>query len=45
MSESRLKGLALLKIHQAIAVDTNEVVDSFASKHPKRMALADILTD
>ena len=45
MSESRLKGLALLNIHQAIAVDINEVIDRFASKHPRRMALVDILSD
>ena len=45
MSESRLKGSALLNIHQAIAVDINEVIDRFASKHPRRMALVDILSD
>ena len=45
MSESRLKGLALLNIHRTIAVDINEVINRSASKHPRRMALADILTD
>ena len=43
MSESRLKGLALFNIHRAIAVDINEVIDRFAFKYPRRMALVDIL--
>ena len=43
MSESSLKGLALLNIHREIHLDIDEVIDRFAAKHPRRMVLTDIL--
>eukprot|EP00112_Aurelia_sp_Birch-Aquarium-sp1_P017236 Seg3978.1 transcript_id=Seg3978.1/GoldUCD/mRNA.D3Y31 product="52 kDa repressor of the inhibitor of the protein kinase" protein_id=Seg3978.1/GoldUCD/D3Y31 len=43
MSASRLNGLALLNVHREINLDIDYVINRFATKHPRRMALADIL--
>ena len=45
MKENRLKALALLNVHREIHLDINEVIDRFATKHPRRMMLSDILND
>ena len=45
MSENRLKGLAMLHVHREIYLDTNKVIDRFATKHPRRMALKHVLLD
>ena len=39
MSESRLKGLALLNVHRKIHLDTEEIIDQFAQRNPRRMML------
>ena len=39
MSESRLTGLALLNVHREIQFDTEEIINEFAIKHPRRMML------
>ena len=43
MSQTRLNGLALLNIHRDIEVDPNEVLDTFASKHERRLRMSNIL--
>lgn len=45
MSEERLTGLALMHIHKDIDVDIEEIIDSFAQEHPRRMKLDCILKD
>lgn len=39
MGENRLNGLALLNIHPEIIINTEEVVDIYANKHPRRLQL------
>ena len=39
MSESRLTGLALLNVHREIQLDTEEIINECAMKHPRRMML------
>ena len=39
MTETRLKGLALLNVHREIHLDTEEVIDEFAIRNPRRMML------
>ena len=39
MSESRLKGLALLNDHRKIHLDTEEIIDQFAQRNPRQMVL------
>ena len=43
MGQERLNGLALIHAHREIALDLDEIIDLFASKHPKRMRMANIL--
>ena len=43
MGQERLNGLALMHAHHEIALDLDEIIDLFASKHPKRMRMANIL--
>ena len=45
MGQERLTGLALLHIHYDMELDLDDVVDIFSRKHPRRMMLADILSD
>ena len=45
MGQERLSGLALMHINYSMEIDLDEVINIFARKHPRRMALADILTD
>ena len=45
MGQERLSGLALMHINYSMGIDLDEVNNIFARKHPRRMALADILTD
>lgn len=45
MNGNRLKALALLSIHRKVEVKTDEVIDRFAAKHPRRLMLNDILND
>lgn len=43
MGEERLNGLALMHAHRDIALDLDEIIDLFASLHPRRMRMANIL--
>jgi hypothetical protein len=45
MGEKRLNGLALLNAHRKYRPDTDAVINRFATKHRRRMALADIFND
>jgi hypothetical protein len=44
MSQDRLTGLALLHAHD-IPIDIQQVIEEFALMHPRRMRLANILSD
>ena len=39
MTEDRLNGLALMKFHQDIKLDPDDIVEEFARSHPRRMEL------
>ena len=43
LSEQRLNGLALLNVHHDVNIDVQEVIDRFATRHPRKMKLLDIL--
>ena len=45
MSQTRLTGLALLHIHYNMDIDFDEIIRRFARLHPRRMQLANILSD
>ena len=45
MSQTRLTGLALLHIHYNMDIDFDEIIRRFARLHPRRMELANILSD
>lgn len=47
MSEERLNGLALMKVHRKItnALDIEKVVDKFAQLHPRKMDLENIFAE
>jgi hypothetical protein len=47
MTEERLVGLALMKVHRstAMSIEINKVIDIFARKHPRRMTLENIFRD
>jgi len=45
MSQTRLTGLALLHIHYNIEIDLNEIIRRFARLYPRRMELANILSE
>ena len=45
MSQKRLTGLALLHIHYNMDIDFDEIIRRFARLHPRRMQLANILSD
>ena len=43
MSQDRPNSLALLHIHREVEVDSGEVIDLFARRHPRKMKLVDIM--
>ena len=43
MGQERLNGLALMHAHREIPLDLDEIIDSFARKHPRRMRMVNIL--
>ena len=43
MGEERLNGLAIMHAHRDIPLDLDEIIDLFASLHPRRMRMANIL--
>ena len=45
MSQTRLTGLALLHIHYNMDIDFDEIIRRFARLRPRRMELANILSD
>ena len=45
MSQTRLTGLALLHIHYNMDIDFDKIIHRFARLHPRRMQLANILSD
>uniref|UniRef100_A0A1X7VHM7 HAT C-terminal dimerisation domain-containing protein n=1 Tax=Amphimedon queenslandica TaxID=400682 RepID=A0A1X7VHM7_AMPQE len=45
MTTERLTGLSLLHIHKDIQIDVEGVIDEFSLANPRRMQVADILTD
>lgn len=45
MSQERLSSLALMHIHYQVKIDLAEVVNLFATKHPRRLELGTILKD
>lgn len=45
MTASRLRALSMLNVHRDIDLDIDEIIDKFAAKHPRRLALAHILSD
>ena len=45
MSQTRLTGLALLHIHYNMDIDFDEIIRRFGRLHPRRMQLANILSD
>ena len=44
MGQERLSFLALRHIHYQVKIDLNEVLNLFATKHPRRLELGTILT-
>lgn len=45
MDEERLTGLAVMNVHSDISLDTEELIDIFAMRHPRRIKLKNILDD
>ena len=45
MRKDRMNALALLTIHRDLPVDSMEVIERFARRHPRRMKLLDVLND
>ena len=45
MGQERLSSLALMHIHYQVKIDLDEVVNLFATKHPRRLKLGIILKD
>jgi len=45
MDEQRLTGLALMNVHYDMSLDTEELIDAFSVRHPRRMKLKNILED
>ena len=43
MAEDRLNALALLHVHREIKLESEDIIDRFALRHPRRMKLIDIL--
>ena len=43
--QERLSSLALLHMHYQVKIDLDEVVNLFATKHPRRLELGTILKD
>ena len=45
MKEDRLNGLALVMVHRTISVSVENIIDTFAARHTRRMRLELILND
>ena len=45
MGTEQLAGLALLHIHRDIFLNTSDIIDEFAWRHPRKLQLSDIFAD
>ena len=45
MGSEWLTGLALLHVHRDVPLDVSEVIDEFATRHPRRLQMSNILAD
>jgi len=45
MGAEMLTGLALMNIHHDKNIDIEQVITNFATKHPRRMKMVNILED
>ena len=45
MGNQRMSSLSLLHVHQDIDINIEEVIEEFARRHPRRLQLANILSD
>ena len=45
MSDERLSGLAVMKLHRSRSVDYAEIVRKFAAIHPRRLMMANPMVD
>ena len=45
MGQERLSSLALMHIYYQVKIDLDEVVNLFATEHPRRLELGTILRD
>ena len=45
MTTERQSGLAMMNINYGRAIDIDEIINIFATRHPRRLVLKDILTD
>ena len=43
MGNERLSGLALIPVHRDITIDVDTVITKYAMRHPRRMAMINIL--
>ena len=43
MGQGRLNGLALMHFNYGMSIDYEAVLSAFARKHPRRMAMLDVL--
>ena len=43
MTQSRMNGLALMRVHYGLDIDLEDVVDMFARRHPRRLKLPNIV--
>ena len=43
MTNERLTGLTLMHLHRDIDIDVDEILDTFARKHPRKIQLSNIL--
>ena len=45
MTTERQSGLAMINIHYGREIDIDEIINTFATRHPRRLSLKNILTD
>ena len=45
MTTERLTGLSLLHLHHDIPIDIEAAIDEFCRRHPRRLKMANILSD
>ena len=45
MGQEMLTGVALINIHYDTIISTDEIIDKFAKKHPRRLQFRSLLTE